>query len=323
MARKSTARRGGALDEGVSSAPPADAWDDAPVKGRRPRRPRAGAGGRWWVWVGRALLWAFILVVLINGIWMPFRSGIAQAPAGDSEATETVDFPETAAAAFALRFSHAYLNADPDQAQERAAALAEFVPEGRASALALDGAALTGENIEVLGVDVQDENNAVVRVSADVNDTPMSLDVPVYAAPGGDELVVSGEPALLAAPGRAELPATSEGETDAQARGELEPILEGFFEAYAETPEHLSRYVESEARITPLPADTLTFAQLRDVVVPAGGSGGEDVRQVRATVVWRLAGSEADLSQSYRLTVVRDGDWYVRDIQGASNSFGS
>ncbi|RCV54385.1 conjugal transfer protein [Marinitenerispora sediminis] len=326
MARKSTAGRGAAMVEDAA-VPPADGWQDEPVaRGRRPRRPRSGAGGRWWVWVGRAFLWAFILVVLFNGVWQPIRSGLAQPESTEPEPTDTVDFPHTAAAAFAVRFAELYLNAAPGGANERADALAAFLPEGRASSLNLSGGELTGENIEVLAVDARDDNNAVVRLSADLNGSPVSLDVPVYAEDGGSALVVSGQPALLAAPGRAQLPDEPGVESDTDARDELEPILEGFFEAYAQTPEHLSRYLEPDAEVAALPADTVEFADLRDLTVPAAtGAGSGDARQVRATVVWRLAGEggSGELAQSYQLTVVREGEnWYVRDLQGAPNSFG-
>ncbi|GAA3723044.1 hypothetical protein HDA32_000756 [Spinactinospora alkalitolerans] len=326
MARKSTARRGGAPTEGTAA--PADAWGSGAAEGGgRSRRPRAGSGGRWWIWIGRAVLWAFILVVIFNGVWMPFRSGMAQPTEEEPAETDEVSFPQTSAAAFSLRFAEAYLNADQQQAQERAETLAEFLPEGRATSFNLTGGELVGENIEVLAVDVKDDNNAVVRLSADVNGNPMSLDVPVYADAAGTALVVSGQPALLAAPGKAELPESPGVQGDSDARDELEPILAGFFEAYAQTPEHLSRYLEPGAEVNALPADTVAFVDLHDVTVPAAASSGDDARQAQATVVWRLPGGDgensAELNQSYLLTVVKDGtSWYVRDIQGAPNSFG-
>ncbi|MFC7326779.1 conjugal transfer protein [Marinactinospora rubrisoli] len=331
MARKSTSGRGAAMPDDAA-VPAAGGWaDGAHDTGRqrgRPRRPRAGAGGRWWVWVGRAFLWAFILVVLFNGVWQPLRSGLAQPDPREPEPADTVDFPQTAAAAFAVRFAEVYLNSAPGGGNERADALAAFLPEGRATSLNITGGELTGDNIEVIAVDAQDDNNAVVTLSADVNGQPVSLDVPVYAEDGGAALVVSGQPALLAAPGRAQLPEAPGVESDVDARDELEPILEGFFEAYAQTPEHLSRYLEPDAEVAALPAGTVEFADLRDLTVPsAAGAGSADTRQVRATVVWRLAGGEnadnaAELAQSYQLTVVREGEnWYVRDIHGAPNSF--
>lgn len=290
------------------------------------RRPRAGAGGRWLVWVGRVLLWAFLIVVAVNGVWYPLRGGLA-GPAESSapELPPAAEFPETAASALALRFADAYLNAaDPET---RLSDLAAFVPEGAAAGLSVPEGAVSGDNLAVVAVEVQDDHNAIVTVRADVNGHPMSLDVPVYT--DGSALVVSGQPALLAVPDRAALPERAAADTDSEAAAALEEVLSGFFEAYAQEPGHLSRYVEPGGSVAELPEDALEFAGLSDITVPARAAAGEDdVRRVAATVRWRLPaadedGADADLVQSYQVTVVNsDGEWYVRDIQGAPHSFG-
>ncbi|MDT0304836.1 conjugal transfer protein [Streptomonospora wellingtoniae] len=323
MARKPTARRGGGPVEEPAEA---DGLDEFGAPPRRSRRPRAGAGGRWWIWVGRAVLWAFIVVVLFNGVWMPLRQGMADPSPDEEESSGGPEFPETAASGFAARFADVYLNAGGLQSEERADALAAFVPEGRASSFAAEGESFTGDDIGVVGIEVRDDRNAVVTLSADVNGSPMSLDVPVYAA-DADNFVVSGRPALLAAPGRAQLPDPEVPEADAAARKELLPRLERFFGAYAEDPDYLSDFVEPGARIDRLPPETLEFVELVDIAVPASGSGDNDGRQVTAEVVWRPAGADestaAELTQNYELTVVKDGEnWYVREIHGAPQSFG-
>src|SRR5690606_38145115 len=161
MAGRSAAGRGSVLDEDAS-ATAEEPFGAAPRRGGG-RRPRAGAGGRWWVWVGRAVLWAFIIVVLFNGLWLPLRENFFPRAAQEPVVDDTVDFPETAAASLAVRFAEVYLNADPDRAGERAEALAEFVPEGRATAFDLPGAHLSATGVEALVVDVRDEHNAPVR----------------------------------------------------------------------------------------------------------------------------------------------------------------
>lgn len=289
------------------------------------RRPRAGAGGRWWVGVGRAVLWAFMIVVIFNGVWFPLRGGLALPDtAQEPQRDDAVTYPETAAAAFGLRFAEAYL--DTDDPEARLSALAAFVPEGEAAALDAPADSLTGENLTVVAVDVRDDNHALVVVRADVNGEPMRLDVPVYAE--DDALVVSGRPALLAAPAQASLPQGSAYEHDASAEEQLEEVLPGFFEAYAGEPAHLERYVEPGATVAPLPADSLEFGELSDLAVPSQASNGnDDVRQVAATVRWNLPAPEetqtGQLTQNYLVTVVNSGnEWYVRDIQGAPHSFG-
>src|SRR5690606_17852363 len=96
MAGRSAAGRGSVLDEDAS-ATAEEPLDAAPRRGGT-RRPRAGAGGRWWVWVGRAVLWAFIIVVLFNGLWLPLRENFFPRAAQEPVVDDTVDFPETAAA---------------------------------------------------------------------------------------------------------------------------------------------------------------------------------------------------------------------------------
>ncbi|NYH53585.1 hypothetical protein HNR06_003174 [Nocardiopsis arvandica] len=294
---------------------------DAP----RARKLRAGAGGRWWVGVGRAVLWAFIIVVVFNGVWFPLRGGFALPETAEEPGSgDTVTYPETAAAGFGLRFAETYLDtADPE---ERLSDLAAFVPEGEAADLDVPADSLTGENLAVVAVDVADDHNALVVVRADVNGEPMRLDVPVYA--DGDSLVVSGSPALLAAPTQASLPEGSSFETDPRAREQLEEVLPGFFEAYAGEPAHLERYLEPGATITPLPENSLEFAELSDITVPTqSSSGNDDIRQAAVTVRWNLPASDGDetgqLTQNYLVTVVDSGsEWHVRDIQGAPRSFG-
>ncbi|MFI6577020.1 conjugal transfer protein [Nocardiopsis sp. NPDC050513] len=290
-----------------------------------PRPPRSGAGGRWWVGVGRAVLWAFIIVVVFNGIWFPLRGGLAlPSTAEEPETGDAVTYPETASAAFALRFAEVYL--DTSDTEARLGGLAAFVPEGEAAALDAAADSLTGDNLTVVAVDVLDDNNAVVVVRADVNGEPMRLDVPVYA--DEDALVVSGRPALLAAPSQATLPPGAAFETDPAATEQLEEVLPGFFEAYAGEPEFLERFLEQGASITPLPQNTLEFAELSEITVPSQSStGDDDVRQVAATVRWNVPASDGteagQLVQDYLVTVVDSGDeWHVRDIQGAPSSFG-
>lgn len=311
------ARRGTAVQDRAEET----GFDGPPTK-----PPSRWAGGRWLVGLGRVVLWVFIAVVIVNGIMIPLRGGFAL-PAGDDETeqTESVDYPETAAAAFGLRFAEVYLNAE-ESGEERLEALAAYVPEGQAADLELSAESLAAENLTVFAVDVENENNAIVVVRAEVNGEAMSLEVPVYS--DGDSLVVSGRPALMGPPSRAELPPGSSFETDDAAAQELQEVLPGFFEAYAQEPGHLDRYVEAQASITPLPANSLEFAELSEITVPSqSASGEEDVRRVAATVQWALpapdGGDPGQLTQDYLVTVVDSGgEWHVRDIQGSPRSYG-
>jgi len=77
---------------------------------------------------------------------------------------------------------------------------------------------------------VQDANHAVVTLLASVNGELMELGVPIYAASGG--LVISGEPAWLAAPAQASPPTPPTATSDPTAQGELNAQLPAFFQAY-------------------------------------------------------------------------------------------
>lgn len=326
MARRSAGKRAAGAEAPAGEPADGDDWSewegDTPPGRKRPRRPSRASGGRWWVWVGRGVLWAFLIVVIVNGVWHPFRDGFAQ-PAEDTDDEEdSAAFPEAAASAFALGFAEVYFNAE---AEEREEALARYVPEGQVSTLD-NGAALSGANLQVVGVEPVGEDFGIVTLTVAVNGEPMRLDVPVYAGDGGESFAVSGPPATLAAPETADLPDEPDAETDPAAREELQEDLENFFEAYAETPDFLDRFLEDGARVTPLPEGLFELDGVESVAVPPAASTSEDVRTVQATVVWRLSGSDDEngLTQSYQLTVVREGtDWNVRDIQGAPHSFGS
>ncbi|GHD36086.1 conjugal transfer protein [Nocardiopsis kunsanensis] len=303
-----------------------DRAEETGVDGPPAKPPGRWAGGRWLVGLGRVVLWVFIAVVIVNGIMIPLRGGFAL-PAGDEEPeqAESIDYPETAAAAFGQRFAEVYLNTE-GAGEGRLEALAAYVPEGQAPDLELPSEGLTAENLTVFAVDVENENNAIVVVRAEVNGEAMSLEVPVYS--DGGSLVVSGRPALMGPPTRAELPSGSSFETDDAAAQELQEVLPGFFEAYAQEPGHLDRYVEAQASITPLPANSLEFAELSEIMVPSrSASGEEDVRRVAATVRWALPDTDGDdtgqLIQDYLVTVVDSGgEWHVRDIQGSPRSYG-
>jgi conjugative transposon protein TcpC len=301
-------------------------------RGRRPARSRrgggrwAGAGGRWWVWVGRAILWAFIIVVLVNGIRAPFErftSDGSRAPTA-TRPDAKAQFPSTAASAYALQFGSVYLNYDQRTAGERARQLQFFLPEGTDVQLGWNGFGQQQLHaIQVAGVEVRDANNAIITLLAKTQDAWYRLAVPIYAKDGA--LAVSGRPALLPPPPKAALPQRSEQDRDTVAERELQQPLEGFFKAYGSGDTvALSRFTDGGA-VTGM-AGSVTFVQLREVVAPHGSA---DRRVVTATVAWQIpssapSGSTAQLEQTYQLTVVKkDSNWYVRDINGSTQPTGS
>lgn len=290
--------------------------------GRSPRRTvlgrarRAGDGGRWWLWIGRAVLWAFIVVVVFNGIRAPFVS-ILQPARTASTTDKQQDFPSSSAAAYAMRFAHVYLTYGESQSQQRAELLASYLPEGADPQLGWNGeGALELQDAQVVGVKARNDNHGVVTLAVRVSDQWMRLTVPVYA--DQQAMVISGQPALMPRPPKAQLPAVPEQPTDEEATEELRRQLPGFFRAFAGSDaESLARYLAPGVSMTGF-SGAVSFRSLDDLVVP---KGDDATRHITATVTWQLraAGDTAGrLQQTYRLTVTKDdGRWYVKAIKGA------
>lgn len=307
--------------------------EHAAVSGGPLRRARgSGAGGRWWIWLGRAVLWAFIVVIAVNGGRAAFVS-FTQQPPPERPATGGGQFPTRAAAAYAQQFADVYLNYDEASAGTRADRLVSYLAEGADPQLGWNGAGtLRLEAAHVAGVDVRDEKHAVVDLAVLVNDDWMRLAVPVFAS--GEAMAVSGQPALLPPPPKATLPATSgTAEVDAAATKELERQLPGFFKAYASSDDaDLERYLDQGVSVPGL-SGTVRFASLREVIVPPGGQH----RKITATVLWNVPSSErsgrsqgqrnnapaGELEQTYELTVTKqNGNWYVQGIRGSTRQSG-
>lgn len=342
MARRSAVGRGRDTAVVEETAAPAalaasaDPWDaPAPERrrgrsggsgdGRRGGGRWGGSGGRWWVWVGRAVLWALILVILVNGIRAPFERFTAKN--GDSAGTgatakpgKGTGFPSSAAGAFALQFANVYLNYDQKNAPAREAQLRTFLPDGADAQFGWNGVGtLQVQSVQVAGVDARDAHNGTVTVLARTADKWLRLSVPVYAADGG-ALVVSGRPALLPPPTKAALPQGGVQDRDTALENELQPFLGTFFQAYASGNQAaLSRFSDG----TPIAglAGSVSYVQVKEVVAPKGAA---DERTVTATVGWQLPGAAGsggggELDQAYELTVVKKGTtWYVRDIRGTT-----
>jgi hypothetical protein len=307
---------------------PSDKGALGPLDGKRGRGGRGGggrwggSGGRWWIWIGRLVLWAFILVVIVNGIRAPFERFTAKpstAPTAGQNAQKT-QFPEGAASAYALQFAGVYLSYDQKNPAARETQLSYFLPDGADQQLGWDGnGQMAVQQLQVAGVDARDSNNAIVTLLVKANDKWLQLAVPVYAKDGA--MVISGEPALLPAPPRAALPQPAAKDRDSDLEGQLKPRLETFFKAYASSDQSILGLLFSGGPITGLNG-AVNFAQLGDVVAPRGAAGE---RTVTATVSWQIPTAQnkaaaAKLEQTYQLTVVKkdDGNWYVKDIRGAT-----
>jgi Conjugative transposon protein TcpC len=321
--------RGSGVDDAARPAVYADGPEmDAGIPGGgRSRSSRAwgGGGGRWLVWTLRAVLWAVLLIIGYRGITAIIfnetpssRSGSsspASAGAGNSQ------FPVTLAGAYAMQFGAVYLNFSTATANQRSQELAAYLPGNVISAdpqLGWDGSgSLRLDSEQVDGISVQDATHAVVTLLASVNGQLMQLGVPIYAAHGG--LVVSGQPAWLAAPPQAVPPAPVTGTSDPAAQSALTAQLPAFFQAYASGDSAtLNRFLAPGATVAGL-GGTLSYTGISNLYVPTGGT----TRDITATVVWQLAGSGASgpakLAMTYDMTVIdQGGKWYVHDIAAST-----
>jgi hypothetical protein len=321
MARRSS----GVVDAGASGYPPggfsaADPWDPPVQKGRRGRGERrgwGGSGGRWWIYVGRAILWAFIIVVLVNGVRAPFERFMAKpAPAGRSGSGEP-RFPSAAASSYALAFANVYLHYDRATALDRQRQLSQFLAPDVDPQLGWDGGGRSVlQSAQVSSVDPDDASHAIVTVLVRANDRSFQLAVPVYAKDGA--MAISGRPAILAPPPKASVPVLTQDRDSALESGLAEPLA-GFFKAYASSDvAALQRY--SDPPVTGL-GGAVTFGQVKEIIAP---KGAPDSRTVNATVVWQVPPAQPKISgsmleQTYRLTMVKkDGNWYVTSIRGST-----
>jgi hypothetical protein len=326
MVRRSTLDRGpqsGAHDGGSElGAPPASRRSGG--AGEPPPQWR-GAGGRWAVWALRVLLWIVLIIIAARGvvaIVLNQKSPSSSPSATSSPSASPNGFPVDLAGAYALQFASVYLNFSPATAGPRAQQLASFLPNGTDPSLGWNGAgSMSLESDQVAGVDVQDAHHAVVTLLARVNGHLMELGVPIYAAGGG--MVVSAEPAWLAAPPRVTPPAQPGGYSDPTATNALQAQLPAFFQAYASGDSGtMARFLVHGASVTGL-GGAVTFSSISALYVPAGG----DTRQITVSVVWQIPGragtAPAQLQMTYDMTVVsQNANWYVKSIRASVQPVG-
>jgi hypothetical protein len=320
MVRRSTLDRGpqsdtyeGGLDASQSG------------QGTRGKTPWRGAGGRWAVWTMRVILWVVLLVIAARGVMAialnqttPAKSSPAAASSGPSNG-----FPTSLAAAYAQQFASVYLNASQSNQAQRAKQLADFLPNGSAAQFGWNKAgSLSLQSEQVAGVRVVDAHHAVVTLLARVNNQLMELGVPIYAANGA--MVVSGEPAWLGPPRRAQPPPPAKAKpADAGTESALNAELPGFFQAYAAGKQSaIGKFLASGVSISGL-GGALTFSSISSIYVPVGGS----TRQITVGVVWQIPGQSgaapAQLQMTYDMTVVsQNANWYVQSIRAATQPTG-
>lgn len=335
MARRALLERSDQLtadDEALSARQPHSARPDQVMPHWR------GAGGRWLVWVARAIAWAALLLIGYRGV-LAIIEGPAPSPSASSDVTSSssvtsggTQFPVTEAEAYALEFGHVYLNFSPVSAAARSANLARFLPPGYDRSLLWNGAGTQRVlDEQVAFVSVTGRHSAVVTLLALLSHSRLiELGVPIYAANGG--MSVSGEPALLPGPAKAVPPVATSPTSDQATETALQSQLPAFFQAYASGDQAtLARFAARGAHISGLGGD-VSLAAVDSVYVPAGGS----TRHVLVTVTWdeasaapaakvaRVTAAPAALEMTYQLTIIRQGgSWDVRSIGASTQTLAS
>jgi Conjugative transposon protein TcpC len=316
-------------DTGLASPPPdvAERWlDERAVrkgKQREDRRIRArlrqthahGSGGRWIVWLARAVIWAVLMVLLMLGIQALLRPHPPLPPPPVVAEGADVAFPVHAAEAFAVRFASVYLEWDATDQTSRAQRLAPYVPDGVEQQLGWAG---NGRQVAVLVLPVQtaviSDTAAIVTVAAEITGIKeprwVHLSVPV-STDGQGRFVVTDTPVLVPGPSEAAAPQEPVQTADSELTSELHEPLTAFFRAYAGTePGQLEYLLAPGVKVGTL-GGMVEFEDLR-LSVPRGG----DRRDALAKVRWVDPVTQSTFTQSYQVTVAKrqDGRWYIEQL---------
>jgi Conjugative transposon protein TcpC len=279
MVRKATLDRGLRPDELA-----ADEFGELPARPARPRGEQwRGGGGRWLLWVLRAVLWTVVVIVGFRGVISIVDSIRPPGSGSPGSGSAGNGFPTTLAEAFAMQFGEVYLNFSPGSAAQRAADLTPFIPVGSDPQFGWNGSGTQQlQSEQVAAVSVSSAHQATVTLLARVNTGLVELGVPVYYAQGG--LVISAEPALLAAPDRASPPPATRTASDSAAAPALNAQLQGFFQAYASGDQQaLAKFLAPGTAVTGL-GGAVTFGSVTAIEVPSGGA----TRRIAVSVAWQL-----------------------------------
>jgi hypothetical protein len=282
---------------------------------RRKKRSRM-AGGRW---RRQALLAAMVLalaILVINGVYRLAGKALYDPP----EPPPGAGFPTAAASAYAVRFTHAYLNWDEDAAQNRAQELRLFFPSPTDSQLGWDGKGVQ----RVIGVPVgagvtaRDDRHAVVHVAAYLDPGGWTcMDVGVYATDGATGFAITSYAAFVACPPVAAVAVPLDTrEADGQFAVAVRPTLETFFKAYGGSAPELAQVITEDSGIFGL-RGVATYIDMPSLIVPVLEKGAdESVRTADVRVRWRMLSGGA-ITQAYRLTLRQiGGRWFVQRVEG-------
>ncbi len=282
----------------------------------------------------------FIIGLLAGRIGSDQTDAVSSGQLGDYHVEQ---FPLQAAAAVAERYTRLCLNAEPSQANQRAAQLQSIVSSNVPNDCGWDGrGSITATDIEWTGqadpMAQYGSHGRYMHMQASLGDAGTSIQfvVPVYVSnlQTGTGVRIAGEPGILPAgadPSGADAVTEKGGSSDTGlAQMLMADVLPGFFNAWGSSSgADIDRYRTPAAtnNVRRGLSDTLTNPEVQAVNVPLPGSGiGQahtwrtgDAATVETTVTWQIADG-AHVTLAYRLTMVRTSatatGWSVRDIAG-------
>lgn len=268
--------------------------------------------------IGRGVLWAFVVMLLVRGLAATFAVSqpsrevrvVRQTPAA---------WPDDAARAFAADFARAYLAFSPKDPDTQLRALAPFASPELANSIAPqlgdDAPAHDVGSVMVARARALDARHALITVAVSLASGTRYLAVPVTRDDGGG-LVVDELPSFAAPPRRASvMPETLDAVTGPD-QSALREFVSRFLRTYlAGDAAGLGYLVPADVRIaTPTPR-TLELVDVDSLVEASARKAG--LRELLAAVRVRELDSGAVFAQRFRLRLVRRDRWYVADVNGS------
>jgi hypothetical protein len=290
------------------------------VRGRRsrPRPSLPRTRGELLQRIGRGVLWALAVVLLVRGVAGVFATSKPARVVRVERAAPTA-WPDDAARVFAADFARAYMTFSPKAADAQSSALASLVSPELAGSVAPelgdDAPAQNVSTVTVARTGARDSRHALITVAVSVSGGTRYVAVPVARDDAGG-LVVDELPSFSAPPRRATVePASLEPVTGPE-QGALREVVSRFLRTYlAGDSAGLAYLVPARVRIATPAAHGYELADIDSLAEAAAPKPG--VLELLAAVRVRELDGGAVLAQAYRLRLVRRDRWYVADINGS------
>ncbi|WP_431983843.1 conjugal transfer protein [Streptomyces qinglanensis] len=260
---------------------------------------------------GLGVVWLVIGLLAFAGlrtiIWPPQQTK-TQPPAETSRRAAKDDVPEAAARQVAARFARSYLTWSKDKSKARERELERDLPKGADTKAGWNGdgnqlvaQTIPGEVVQTrahqarVSVDVRVSTTTGSGRKARTVSSWRSLQVPV--AQRNDQVLVTGQPALVGLRKPIEWKAPDARETDTKLTAVTRSAVEDFLKSWTSGTQ--DQTTAPGAKVTAL-GGGMKLSSLDTWAVDAG-SGAH--RTGTATVRWDIAGAE--LQQTYRITLAQ------------------